>query len=119
MGEYAARGIRTAVIKHDGHDFTCDVPGTDSSRFYEAGAYGTAVFSGSRIFVHRQEFRRQRDPKAGRQEKSSRTCSMFPDADIILIEGLRTTSLPKIEVVRRKVYLILRSQIRRQIPDCH
>ena len=43
--EYAARGVRTAVIKHDGHDFICDVPGTDSSRFYEAGAYGTAVFS--------------------------------------------------------------------------
>ena len=43
-----ARGLKVGVIKHDGHDFTPDVPGTDSFRLREAGAEGVAVFSGSR-----------------------------------------------------------------------
>ena len=48
------KGIRTAVIKHDGHDFECDIPGTDSYRIREAGAYGTAVFSKYRSFVYKE-----------------------------------------------------------------
>ncbi|MBR3170298.1 MAG: molybdopterin-guanine dinucleotide biosynthesis protein B [Lachnospiraceae bacterium] len=101
--EYAARGVRTAVIKHDGHDFTCDVPGTDSSRFYEAGAYGTAVFSDNRIFVHRQELRRKPDRAEWEKEKVRELVSLFPDADLILVEGLKNSSLPKIEVVRKEI----------------
>lgn len=46
------KGYKVAVIKHDGHDFACDVPGTDSYRFTENGAYGVAVFSPHRMFIH-------------------------------------------------------------------
>lgn len=98
--EYAVRGIRTAVIKHDGHDFSCDIPGTDSSRFYEAGAYGTAVFSDNRVFVHRKEIGLINDRIKWEKEKATELASMFPDADLILLEGLKNTTLPKIEVVR-------------------
>ncbi|MBQ3407170.1 MAG: molybdopterin-guanine dinucleotide biosynthesis protein B [Lachnospiraceae bacterium] len=101
--EYAARGVRTAVIKHDGHDFTCDIPGTDSSRFYEAGAYGTAVFSDKRIFVHRLEINRQPDSEKWEKEKITEFVSLFPDAEVILIEGLKNSSLPKIEIVRKGI----------------
>ena len=101
--EYSARGVRTAVIKHDGHDFTCDVPGTDSSRFYKAGAYGTAVFSDNRIFIHRQEIGRQPDREKWEKEKITEIVSMFPDADLILVEGLKNSSLPKIEIVRKGI----------------
>ena len=101
--EYAARGVRTAVIKHDGHDFTCDIPGTDSSRFYEAGAYGTAVFSDKRIFVHRLEINLQPDSEKWEKEKITEFVSLFPDADLILIEGLKNASLPKIEIVRKGI----------------
>ena len=38
-----SRGLKVGVIKHDGHDFTPDVPGTDSYRLREAGAEGVAV----------------------------------------------------------------------------
>ena len=41
----AERGYRVAVIKHDGHSFEPDVAGTDTRRFYDAGAIGTAVFN--------------------------------------------------------------------------
>ena len=34
-----ARGLKTAVIKHDGHEFECDIAGTDSSGrpFFQEG----------------------------------------------------------------------------------
>ena len=88
-----ARGKRVAVIKHDGHDFSCDLPGTDSARFSEAGAYGVAVFSAERIFVH----------KAGCGEDEHVLSALFPEADIILIEGLKDSEYPKIEVIRSGV----------------
>ena len=51
-----ARGLKVGVIKHDGHDFTPDVPGTDSYRLREAGAEGVAVYSGTRYLLT-EEFR--------------------------------------------------------------
>ena len=35
-----SRGLKVGIIKHDGHDFTPDVPGTDSYRLREAGVHG-------------------------------------------------------------------------------
>ena len=51
-----SRGLKVGVIKHDGHDFTPDVPGTDSYRLREAGAGGVAVYSGTRYLLT-EEFR--------------------------------------------------------------
>lgn len=83
--ELTQRGLRVATIKHDGHDFTPDVPGTDSFRHREAGAYGTAVFSGSRFMVTKEY--------SGMDEKT--LMSAFPEADVILIEGLKHSGYPK------------------------
>ena len=80
-----ARGYKVAVIKHDGHDFECDVPGTDSWRHRAAGAFGTAVYSAGRIFLTREY--------EGADERL--LCSAFPDADIILLEGLKDSDHPK------------------------
>lgn len=88
--EMTARGYRVAVIKHDGHDFDCDLPGTDSFRFMQAGAYGTAVYSPNRIFLHRTE----QDPTL------AEVTSCFPGADVIFVEGEKGSRLPKIETVR-------------------
>ncbi len=87
------RGLKIAVIKRDGHDFTCDIPNTDSYRIKEAGAYATAVFSDSRIFVH----------KTGIQGNEKNLIGLFPEADIIFIEGLKESAYPKIEVIRAEV----------------
>lgn len=91
--ELKKRGIKTAVIKHDGHDFTCDIPDTDSFWLKEAGAYGTAVFSDARIFVH----------KTGSGEREEEMIRMFPEAEVILFEGLKESSYPKIEVIREGI----------------
>ena len=91
--ELSSRGYRTAVIKHDGHDFSCDVPGTDSSQFMEAGACGAAVYSEGRLFVHRLGF----------SGDALELVSLFPGADVVLIEGMKDSTLPKMEVVRRGI----------------
>lgn len=74
-----------AVIKHDGHDFDSDVPGTDSYRFQKAGAYGTAVYSSRRLMVIREY----------KEPDEKMLMEAFGDADIILIEGLKHSSYPK------------------------
>ncbi|MDR1623067.1 MAG: molybdopterin-guanine dinucleotide biosynthesis protein B [Synergistaceae bacterium] len=87
------QGLRTAVIKHDGHDFTPDVPGTDSFRLREAGAYGTAVYSPHRYMLTVER------PSCALEE----IMTAFQDADLILLEGGKQMSCPKIEVVRAAI----------------
>lgn len=104
--ELSGMGIRAAVIKHDGHDFSCDIPGTDSHRLWRAGAYGTAVFSENRIFVHKEERTEpgKKEPKKQKtEEKIRELLFFFPEADIIFLEGMKESSFPKIEVVRKAV----------------
>lgn len=79
------KGYKVAVIKHDGHDFEADVKGTDSWRHKEAGAYGTAVFSAHRVLVTKE--------CEGMTE--TEIMEAFPEADIILIEGLKNSDYPK------------------------
>ena len=89
----SAAGIRTAVIKHDGHEFEADVPGTDSYRMKQAGAYGTVVYSGSQFSLVKEQ--------TGLEAKDFLAC--FPEADLILLEGQKNSSWPKIEVLRREI----------------
>ena len=91
------RGMKVAVIKHDGHDFDCDIPGTDTYSFSESGAYGTACFSQSRIFVHKHIGAEKAEETAGS------LIALFPEADLIFVEGLKDSSLMKIEVIRKGI----------------
>lgn len=83
-------GLRTATIKHDGHDFEADVQGTDTYAHLQAGAYGTAIFSKTKYMIVKQE---------AISEKQLITC--FPKADIILLEGFKNSDYPKIELIRK------------------
>ena len=85
----SAQGLQVAVIKHDGHDFAPDVPGTDTHACLEAGAYGTAVFSGSRFMAVKQAAVTERE-----------LARLFPEADLILLEGMKYSPYPKLELVR-------------------
>ncbi len=84
-------GYRVATIKHDGHDFEPDVPGTDSYRHRKAGAYGSAVFSGNRWMVTKEQPMDLEEKKIDEQD----LMQMFPEADIILLEGFKQSSWPK------------------------
>ncbi len=89
-----SRGLKVGVIKHDGHDFTPDVPGTDSFRLREAGAQGVAVYSGQRYLLT-EEFRLTEQDLLALFERHG--------YDLVLLEGFKNSGWPKIEVVRRKI----------------
>lgn len=98
VGELVSMGLRVAVIKHDGHEFVGDVPGTDSFRMYQAGALGTAVFSGGQLLIHR------RQEEAREKEKQLEyLAESFSDADLILVEGMKGLTVPKLEIIRKGI----------------
>ena len=79
------KGYKVAVIKHDGHDFEGDVPGTDTYKHFQAGAYGTAVFSENKVLIH----------KKAQDVDEKILMQAFPEADIILLEGFKGSNYPK------------------------
>ena len=83
----AAKGIKTAVIKK-GCEFTPDTPGTDTFRFFQAGACGTVIFDGSKYSM-------TRDLELDKETMTS----MFPEADLVLIEGMKKSDAPKFEII--------------------
>ena len=89
-----ARGLKVGVIKHDGHDFTPDVPGTDSFRLREAGAEGVAVYSGQRYLLT-EAFRLTEQDLLALFERHG--------YDLVLLEGFGDSGWAKIEVVRSSV----------------
>ena len=92
LPELVRRGLRVATVKHDGHRFEADRPGTDSFRHLEAGAVGAAVFDGEKFQLVR---------RAAVSERFLVT--QFPEADLILLEGFKDSPWPKIELVRAAV----------------
>ena len=87
-----ARGVSAAVIKHDGHSFAADREGTDTCRLLAAGAMGAAIFDGEKF---------QAVKYAAVTEKD--LFSLYPEADILLLEGFKHEAYPRIEIVRRGV----------------
>lgn len=89
-------GLKVATIKHDGHDFQTDVPGTDTFAHFQAGAYGTVVFSDHKYMVVKKQ---QEEARAG-QMTPEQLASWFPEADLILLEGFKDSGYPKVELIR-------------------
>ncbi len=87
-----ARGLRVAVLKHDGHGFAADREGTDTCRLLAAGAYGAAIFDGEKFQAVKYA-----------QVTEEDLIALYPEADLILLEGFKWTPYPKIEVVRQGV----------------
>ena len=86
------RGITCAVIKHDGHGFAADREGTDTCRMLASGAMGAAIFDGEKFQAVKYAAVTEED-----------LFSLYPEADLILLEGFKWTDYPKIEIVRKGV----------------
>lgn len=80
------------MIKHDGHEYTMDQEGTDTYRFTEAGARISAIYSDTQSSVNRKGKVTAEDMIAA--------CG---DVDVLILEGLKDSAYPKVEVVRRAV----------------
>ncbi len=89
---FGARGYRIAVVKHTlRRDIESDLPGKDTRRFWDAGAVHTTLATADRI-VHTQRY--DAPPSL---EIALRGVG---EVDLILLEGYKDGSQPKIEVVR-------------------
>ena len=92
LPELKNHGLQVAVIKHDGHDFEADIPGTDTWKMAEAGACGTLVFSEKKYML----------VKYVPAPSAEILFQAFPEADDILLEGFKYSEYPKLELIRKE-----------------
>jgi molybdopterin-guanine dinucleotide biosynthesis protein MobB len=96
VSELTARGYRIGTIKHDVHGFDIDHEGKDSWRHKHAGARTVAISSPKKVAVIRDvDTEETIDALAAKH---------FHEVDIILTEGYKRESKPKIEVFQSQVH---------------
>lgn len=93
---FNSRGVRVSLIKHAHHAFDIDKPGKDSFRHREAGASEVMLVS-SRRWALMHELRNEDEPSLGEQIARTSPC------DLLLVEGFKYSSIPKIEIYRSAV----------------
>jgi molybdopterin-guanine dinucleotide biosynthesis protein B len=88
----AEAGVKVAVVKHHGHRFEGaipDTPATDTYRFFQSGAYATAIFD-DELF----------GAVVRKTVTESDLIAQFADAGLILLEGFKYADWPKLLLVR-------------------
>jgi len=87
------RGLKVSTMKHAHHRFDVDRPGKDSFRHREAGASEVLVVTSSRwVLMH--ESREEAEPSI------EALIQRMTPVDLLLIEGFKTHSHPKLEIHR-------------------
>ncbi|PWL17960.1 molybdopterin-guanine dinucleotide biosynthesis protein B [Falsochrobactrum shanghaiense] len=90
---FTERGYRISTIKHAHHNFDIDHHGTDSWRHREAGAAEVAIVSSARYAIMHENL--------GEEEPSlQEIASKLAPCDLVLVEGYKSESHPKIELRR-------------------
>jgi molybdopterin-guanine dinucleotide biosynthesis protein MobB len=87
------RGYRVGVIKHDAHRFDIDHPGKDSYRLTAAGADTMLISSPEKLAIVKKH--------VASPPIEELLSTYFIDVDIVLTEGFKKSSLPKIELHRQ------------------
>ena len=130
INEFIGDGKSVAVIKHDGHEYVADHEGTDTYRFTQAGAVSSVIYSGTRYSIHhvfqpkafesaqtaKDETDQAKVRLCGGEHAEKETCretnaeamaqklvrqvSEHDAVDVVILEGLKDSAYPKIEVVR-------------------
>jgi molybdopterin-guanine dinucleotide biosynthesis protein MobB len=88
-------GIQLSIIKHAHHTFDIDSPGKDSYLFRKAGARQTLLASHHRWVLMDEHLQDQEPDLFELIDRMDHTI-----VDLILVEGFRDVSFPKIEVYR-------------------
>lgn len=87
------RGLSISTLKHANHDFDVDAPGKDSYEHRAAGTKEVLVSSAKRWALMR-ELRDEREPTL------EELLPKISPVDLVLVEGFKRESHPKIEVHR-------------------
>ena len=86
------RGYRVATIKNTFHKIELDVPGTDTWRHIKAGSEATILNAPNAILVIKQN-----------KNRLENLVGIFgTQFDIVVAEGFKESTVPKIEVHRRE-----------------
>lgn len=93
--ELIARGYVVSTVKHAHHTFDIDHEGTDSYKHRQSGAQQTALVSSKRWAIMRET------PQGNEPDLNSVIIKLDP-CDLVLIEGYKLESHPKIEAVNPK-----------------
>ncbi len=88
IAELAGRGFKTVAAKNSHRSLQTDKPGSDSKRFFDAGAESVCLNADNSmtLFFHR------------RIESGDELPALFPGADFIIAEGFKAEAALKIEV---------------------
>jgi molybdopterin-guanine dinucleotide biosynthesis protein B len=90
------RGLKVATVKHAHHEFDIDQPGKDSWQHRAAGACEVAIVSSRRwAIVH----------ELGQEPEPALTdvLAKLSPVDLVIVEGFKRHSHPKLEVFRTAV----------------
>ncbi len=90
---FVQQNLKVSLIKHAHHTFDVDQPGKDSYRHRHAGCTEVLVTS-SRRWVLMHELRGEEEPGLTEQIERLSPC------DLLLIEGFKHETIPKLEVYR-------------------
>jgi molybdopterin-guanine dinucleotide biosynthesis protein B len=95
---FQAQGLKVAVLKHSHHPHLGDT-GKDTGRYRQAGAQNVALAAPGLLQITRS--------LPGDPPPEEVLYSWAPDADLILVEGYKASSLPKIALVGAKLEKVL------------
>ncbi len=95
--ELHRRGARVMTIKHGSHTFNIDPSTTDTYRHYHEGNVERVAMAAPDKFALIVRW----SDELGPEEIAARHMS---DADIVVCEGFKRSTLPKIEVFRRAAH---------------
>lgn len=95
INEFITQDYTVAVIKHDGHEYEMDHEGTDTWCFTRAGAKCSAIFSDTQYSLNGQ----------GRTDADTirQMIGRWEGIDVYIIEGMKYSPYPKVEVVRQEI----------------
>ncbi len=94
VAEFSARGLRVSTVKHVHHDVDLDQPGKDTYRHRVAGAQEVVLASASRMALLSEH--------RGGEPKLAAILARMAPVDLVLVEGYKRDTHPKIEVFRRE-----------------
>ncbi|MEN9791558.1 MAG: molybdopterin-guanine dinucleotide biosynthesis protein [Gemmatimonadota bacterium] len=91
------RGHRVMILKHGSHTFSLDPAGTDTYRHYHEGNAARVAMASPDKFALVSRWEEELAPEVIVER-------YLADADLVLAEGFKQSTLPKLEVARRAVF---------------
>ena len=89
---FTAHNFKVGTIKHDGHDFETTNYLEDNFQHFNSGAKKSIVFSKNKWLLVEKDNKSLED-----------MIEIMSDMDIVIIEGCKNSTLPKIELLRKGV----------------